>query len=385
MAETQFSSKIKVLRTNNGSKYINTEFQSFCSTSGILHQSSCPHTPKQNGVSERKHRHVVETRLALYQSHLPLNYWSYAFSTTIYLMNRLPSSVLGFHSPWEKLYYKPPLLHALKAFGYACYPYLRPFNKNKLQPRSKPCVFLGYPPLSKGYICLDPTSNKIYIACHVLFNESLFPFAYDSNFTDPNIPFSSSLSSWFPQSESSFDSSSSESVISSSPPDITSSLIPSFLSPSSPILVVPPPSDFPSSMSGPSSSSLFVPTSINPSSSSPIVSVSTTLVPTSTNSHPMITRSKHGIYKPRVMQVQCDYTVTEPPYFAIAPKHPQWVAAMDAEFQSLQKQHTWSLVPLPPHKNIVTCKWVYKLKRHSDGSIARYKARLMARGYRHGL
>ena len=54
---------------------------------------------------------------------------------------------------------------------------------------------------------------------------------------------------------------------------------------------------------------------------------------------------------------------------------------MDAEFHSLQKQHTWSLVPLPPHKNIIPCKWVYKLKRHSDGSIARYKARLVARGY----
>ena len=54
---------------------------------------------------------------------------------------------------------------------------------------------------------------------------------------------------------------------------------------------------------------------------------------------------------------------------------------MEVEFQSLQKQATWSLVPLPPHKNVVTCKWVYKLKRHSDGSIARYKARLVARGY----
>ena len=80
------------------------------------------------------------------------------------------------------------------------------------------------------------------------------------------------------------------------------------------------------------------------------------------------------------MQVQADYTITEPPSFTIASKHSQWVAAMDAEFQSLQKQATWSLVPLPTH-NVVTCKWVYKLKRHSDGSIARYKARLFARGY----
>ena len=81
------------------------------------------------------------------------------------------------------------------------------------------------------------------------------------------------------------------------------------------------------------------------------------------------------------MQVQCDYTEVEPPSFAIASKHPQWLAAMDAEFQSLLKQQTWSLVPLPPHKNVVTRKWVYKLKRLSDGSIARYKAKLMARGY----
>ena len=54
---------------------------------------------------------------------------------------------------------------------------------------------------------------------------------------------------------------------------------------------------------------------------------------------------------------------------------------MDSEFQSLQKQKTWSLAPLLAHKNVVTCKWVYKLKRNADGSIARNKARLVARGY----
>ena len=63
MVETQFNSKLKILRTNNGFEYINNDFKSFCPTSGILHQSSCPHTPEQNGVSERKHRHIVETGL----------------------------------------------------------------------------------------------------------------------------------------------------------------------------------------------------------------------------------------------------------------------------------------------------------------------------------
>ena len=54
---------------------------------------------------------------------------------------------------------------------------------------------------------------------------------------------------------------------------------------------------------------------------------------------------------------------------------------MDSKFQSLQKQKTWSLVPLPANKNIVTCKCVYKLKMNSDGTIARFKAILVARGY----
>ena len=54
---------------------------------------------------------------------------------------------------------------------------------------------------------------------------------------------------------------------------------------------------------------------------------------------------------------------------------------MDSEFYSLLKQQTWSLVPPLVDKNVVTCKWVYKLKRHSDGTITRYKARLVVRGY----
>ena len=54
---------------------------------------------------------------------------------------------------------------------------------------------------------------------------------------------------------------------------------------------------------------------------------------------------------------------------------------MDEEFSALQRQHTWSLVPATPGINLVGCKWVYKLKLHSDGSIAQYKARLIAKGF----
>lgn len=120
IVETQHSTKLKVLRTNNGFEYTNSDFQAYCSENGILHQTSCPYIPKQNGVSERKHWHIVETSLALlYQSYLPYNYWSFALSIAAYFINRLPSSILDFQSPWERLYSSHHLFKLLKHLGLA--------------------------------------------------------------------------------------------------------------------------------------------------------------------------------------------------------------------------------------------------------------------------
>lgn len=50
-------------------------------------------------------------------------------------------------------------------------------------------------------------------------------------------------------------------------------------------------------------------------------------------------------------------------------------SAMQAKIHALQNNETWEITDLPPDKNIVGCKWVYKIKRNFDGSIERYKAR----------
>ncbi|KAL2498040.1 cysteine-rich RLK (RECEPTOR-like protein kinase) 8 [Abeliophyllum distichum] len=60
---------------------------------------------------------------------------------------------------------------------------------------------------------------------------------------------------------------------------------------------------------------------------------------------------------------------------------PIWLEEMSSELKALEKNHTWSLVPLSPNKKPIGCKWVYKVKYHSDGSIKCYKARLVAKGY----
>ena len=69
----------------------------------------------------------------------------------------------------------------LKCFGCTCYPYLRNYNKHKFDYHSSKCIFLGYSPFNKGYKCMH-LSGKIYIARHVAFYESAFPYFTDSIF-----------------------------------------------------------------------------------------------------------------------------------------------------------------------------------------------------------
>lgn len=94
----------------------------------------------------------------------------------------------------------------------------------------------------------------------------------------------------------------------------------------------------------------------------------------------MVTRSKDGIFQPRVLLAQ-QPSVTEPIHLRDALSNKNWHNAMCEEYAALIRNNTWSLVHAPPNASIVGCKWVFKLKTNSDGSIIRHKARLVAKGY----
>jgi len=75
----------------------------------------------------------------------------------------------------------------------------------------------------------------------------------------------------------------------------------------------------------------------------------------------------------------------EPQSYEEAVNHPvyakEWIMAIQEEYESLMKNGAWELVELPPGKNLVTCKWVFKAKHDANGNIVRFKARLVARGF----
>ena len=170
LVENQFNTFVKILRTNGGGEFSTKLLAKFLQTKGILHQKSCSYTPEQNGVVERKHRHLVETGLTLLvQSKLPLSLWLEAFTTVVFLINRMPIVANGSISPFQLMFNKPPDYFIFRPFGCRCFPWLRPYNSNKLQFRSIECIFLGYCQNKKGYKCWHPFIDKVYAYRNVRF------------------------------------------------------------------------------------------------------------------------------------------------------------------------------------------------------------------------
>ena len=101
----QFNVQVQVIRSDNGTEYVNKQFGGFLSAQGIMHQTSCPDTPAQNGVAERKNRHILEVaRSLMFTMNVPKFLWSEAVMTATFLINRMPSKMLGMKSPCEMLF-----------------------------------------------------------------------------------------------------------------------------------------------------------------------------------------------------------------------------------------------------------------------------------------
>ncbi|CAM8951616.1 unnamed protein product [Rhodiola kirilowii] len=178
MVHTQFGHKIKVLRSDNGTEFCNSRVGDFLKTQGTLHQTSCVYTPQQNGIVERKHRHILEiARALMFQSQLPLQFWGDSVLTATYICNRLPSVTLNGKSPFELLSNKRPSYDHMKIFGCLCYATNTSPHKSKFDPRAIAGVFLGYPYGQKGYKVLSIHDHHTFVSRDVVFHENIFPFA----------------------------------------------------------------------------------------------------------------------------------------------------------------------------------------------------------------
>lgn len=100
--------------------------------------------------------------------------------------------------------------------------------------------------------------------------------------------------------------------------------------------------------------------------------------PTPTGHH-MITMSKDGIHNPKPRPSSI---FVEPTTINEASAFPHWTAAMQEELQSLEQNNTLSLVPKESTMNVIGSKWVFGIKYNADGSVERFKPRLVAKGFK---
>lgn len=143
-----------------------------------MHQSSCNDTPQQNGVAERKNKHLIEVAGSLiFKTKVPKYLWGEVILIATYLINQMPSKVFQFQTPSDFFLKCFPTSRIsinipLKIFGCTAFVHIYNHNCEKLDPRARNFVFVCYCPTQKGYKCLDPILKKktiCYHGCHILF------------------------------------------------------------------------------------------------------------------------------------------------------------------------------------------------------------------------
>ncbi|XP_071729311.1 uncharacterized protein [Rutidosis leptorrhynchoides] len=164
-------------RSDNGGEFVNTSMQQFCQEKGIIHQTSCAHTPEQNGVAERKNRIILEiTRALLIESNVPRSFWPEALATATYLINRLPTKILDFQTPLQALckFHELPSNHTIKPriFGCSVFIHIPKQERTKLDPCAEKCVVVGYGVNQKGYRCYSPKKRHIFTTMNCDFLET---------------------------------------------------------------------------------------------------------------------------------------------------------------------------------------------------------------------
>jgi len=182
MIHTQFDKKIQVLRSDNGGEFVNKSMQKFFRENGLIHQTSCPNTPQQNGVAEWKNRKLLDmTRAMIFDAQVPTRFWPEAVATSAYLLNRLPSQTLYHKTPLQILATQTniPLVQMLppRVFGCSVFVHIPKANKTKFDPCAEKCVFVGYATHQKGYRCYNPITHRVYVTMDCDFLESEYFFS----------------------------------------------------------------------------------------------------------------------------------------------------------------------------------------------------------------
>ena len=113
MLERQSGLKVRRLHSDNGSEFVNDAMNTFCRRNGIIHETTIPYTPEQNGIAEQAITVFFKmVRSMLYTANVSLRYWSEAFSYAVYIRSLSATTGLDGVVPYEAWTgHKPDVSH----------------------------------------------------------------------------------------------------------------------------------------------------------------------------------------------------------------------------------------------------------------------------------
>jgi hypothetical protein len=351
--------RITHVRTDNGGEFTSTLMKAFMTQKGMTPELTATYTPQQNGVAERANRTIMDlTRTLLSDSQLPNTFWADAAKTAVYARNRVPTSSLGLtRTPYEAWTGQKPMVSHMRRFGCLAWEATTTRGRNKLDPRSHPCTFIGYSETSNQYRLWDNAGRRVLEARSVTWDEATSGYTFVPAMWRKGGQ-SKTLSP--PGGHPTIDSASDTDDSSDDDNDGHLPAAPPAHQPA-------PPAHQPSSKLSRAMKKLgnHMSPGVRDGAPSPF------------GNNPQAAEQAAGI----ALGVEA---ADEPRTYAEAlkrPDAPKWTHAMNAELAALAKANTYSLVPRPTDRKVIGCGTVLKVKRGADGQVIKYKARIVAKGY----
>lgn len=382
--ENQLNKRIKAVRTDNGLEFCSQQFEAYLKKQGIIPQRTNAYSPEMNGVAERLNRTLADgVRAIRIEAELPKGMWAELAHAFIYLYNRFPHRSINNQIPFTMLFGRKCSVRHLKVIGSLAYVHVEKFRRDKMDPKTKEGVLVGYAFNTIGYRIWLLRERRIIETKHVKFNELVKGYTMHDLLN--------SNSHFFPQLDNSIDDNDEPEEAPVTPTvssDVTSDKIHC-----STVAWRRVARERTKGKSKGRVDVYYYPPSSN------IRLRGAKKVKEYCDGHNIDYDEKYFDYKSPDPNAVDDPSspeesdasptsflcIVEPSSFEEAvsvPEATQWKHAMDDELNTLKERNVYELVSRPLNKKVIGSRWVYKIKENGHHHAKVFKARIVAQGYR---
>lgn len=380
--EKQVSRPIKAVRTDCGLEFCSDEFKQFLEKDGIVAERTNVYSPEMNGVAERLNRTIANgIRAIRLEADLPKGLWAELALAFIYLHNRFPHRSINNQIPFSLFFDRKCSVRHLKVIGSLAYVHVERNKRDKLDPKTKEGVLVGYAFETVGYRIWLPKERKVIETKHVKFNELVKGYTRNELSLCPTsdyVPVIEEETNELPQS-------------SSPTPEVVAVERKHCRD-------IPWRREVTQRKSGRSKGRFDV-YYYPPNSKTRLISLKGAQKYCNSNNiefdkeafdfrpHPESETSPQSANEgtDSSNDESSFLCIVEPSSYEEATSVPEavhWKCAMNEELNTLKVRDVYDIVPRPAGKRIIGSRWVYKLKESDHKAVKKFRARLVAQGFR---